>query len=79
MTEEDYRAAMIQRMDVLIPLLLDGMPAETESSNATRIERLTAIGLSQPAVAKVIGKPLDYVTATMSQRRQSAARRKKNG
>ena len=77
MKEDEYRVAVIERMDVLIRLLLDGSPPAEKLSTASKIERLTGIGLAPAAVAKMIGKPVNYVTATMAQKRRSASPRKK--
>lgn len=77
MNDEEFHDQVIERMNVLIQLLLDGSPTGEHVSTAARIERLLGLGLSPAAVAKVMGRSTNYVTATSSRKRQSTKRRKK--
>jgi hypothetical protein len=65
------------RMDLLITLMLDGYSRAGQVSTKSKIEGLLGLGRSVTEGATTIGKPLDYITATMSQKRQSAKRRNK--
>ena len=76
MNEETFRDQVIERMNVLIRLLLDGSAPAENISTRSKIDRLVGLGLPPAAVAKVIGKPVNYVTAAMTQKPQSKKRKK---
>jgi hypothetical protein len=52
-----------RRLDVLIYLQLD----QTFPSMTQKVEKLSQAGLSAAEIGRIIGKPNNYVTATLSQ------------
>lgn len=59
---------IVKRLNILIILSLDA--AQTDGcSMADKIVRLNNFGVSPTDIAKILGKPLNYVTATLSQRK----------
>lgn len=69
---------MIKRLDILIGLLLDQSSAETTLSMSDKIGKLADIGVPSADIARILGKPLNYVTASRSQRK-SRKKAKANG
>jgi len=61
-------AALRKRLDTIILLLLENSPRGVEST-VSKIERLMELGFTQPEVALMIGKKLNYVTAVISRKR----------
>ncbi len=57
---------VLLRLDVLIRLLLQSEPADDTPAISASIRRLEGLGLSPSEISRVIGKPLNYVTATLS-------------
>ena len=66
---------IIRRLDILIALQIETMGGPEAARPATKIQRLSELGLSASEVASVIGKPINYITATLS--RQKKLSRKK--
>ena len=67
-------ASVCRRLDALILIALESSPSGA-GSTTRKIEKLVELGFSQPEVAQIIGKKLNYVTAVLSQKK-GAARRK---
>jgi hypothetical protein len=65
MAKSDEMDWLRKRLDVIIQLLLETGPNGT-ASTTSKIERLLAMGFSQPEVAQVVGKKSNYVTAVVS-------------
>jgi hypothetical protein len=61
-----------KRLDAIILLLLESASGGAESTTA-KIQKLISLGFSQPEVAQVIGKRVNYVTAVLAGKRKSAA------
>ena len=61
---------MRKRLDVIILLLLE-TGSNPAVSTTRKIEKLLEFGLTQPEVAQVIGKKLNYVTAVISGKRRA--------
>ena len=61
-----------KRLDAMILLLLEASPSGA-ASTSRKIERLLELGFSQPEVAQVIGKKLNYVTAVIAGKKKSGA------
>src|SRR5579863_6760012 len=64
-----------KRLDMVIQLLLEISPGGA-GSTTKKIERLLALGFTQPEVAQVVGKKLNYVTAVVAGLKKSANTRK---
>jgi len=52
-----------RRLDVLIFLQLD----ERYPSMTQKVEKLSQAGLSAAEIGRIVGKPSNYITATLSQ------------
>lgn len=67
---------ILRRLDVLISIELE-KPVESKTVPlAGKIKRMAELGLSVSEIASVIGKPTNYVTATLSQQKKSAQKNK---
>jgi hypothetical protein len=75
MTAEHDFASICRRLDALILIALESGPSGA-GSTTRKIEKLVELGFSQPEIAQIIGKKLNYVTAVLSQKR-GAVRKKK--
>ncbi len=71
MTDEQYKKGVWRRLDVLISLQLDAVPAETKVSMASKVQRLTDMGLTPSEVGSVIGRPTNFVTAVLATRKKA--------
>jgi hypothetical protein len=78
MANEFDGIALRKRLDAMILLLLESSPRGAEST-VSKIERLLELGFTQPEVAQMIGKKLNYVTAVISTKKRSGARAKGAG
>lgn len=68
---------MIRRLDVLISIGLDGLGGPEGMRVADKISWLKERGLQAAEIADIVGKPLNYVTSTLSQRKKIKARKAK--
>lgn len=68
--ENDHRSSeeIIKRLNILIALNLDST-AKNGLSMADKISKLNDLGVSSADIARILGKPANYVTATLSQRK----------
>lgn len=60
--------SVVKRLNVMIALMLDQVKEDQATSMAAKIVKLAALGLAPSDIAEIVGKPLNYVTATLSQR-----------
>lgn len=70
---------IIKRLNILIALLLEQLSAETTLSMVDRIVKLAQLGVPPAEIARILAKPLNYVTASLSQRRSKKREAKANG
>ncbi len=70
---------MIKRLDILIGLLLEQSSPETTLSMSEKIGKLADIGVPPAEIARILRRPLNYVTASLSQRKSRKKRVKVNG
>ncbi len=72
---EDDNAVLnqiLRRLDILISLEFE-KPVESKSvSLAGKIKRMAELGLTVSEIASIVGKPGNYITATLSQQKKSA-------
>ena len=61
---------VIRRLDVLIALQIETLDGPEAARPTTKIQRLSKLGLSPSEVAGIVGKPTNYVTATLSQQKK---------
>lgn len=66
MDQDKFQEALLKRLDVLIALSLERPPTEKGATMASRVGRLSSYGLSPSEIASIVRKPLNYVTATLS-------------
>ena len=71
--------AIIKRLNVLIAILLEQSPTESTPSMTDKIVKLVEVGVPPADIAKILGKPLNYVTAVLSQRKSRKKKGKANG
>jgi len=67
MQEEGLLKEITRRLDILISLQLEALGGPDAARPAAKIRRLSKLGLSASEVASIMGKPTNYVTATLSQ------------
>jgi hypothetical protein len=74
--DEKFQDSILRRLDILIALQLD-VPANG-AATSNKIERLLSAGASAAEAAKIVGKPINYVTAVVatSKRRVGMVRRR---
>jgi hypothetical protein len=63
---------IIRRLDVLIALQMEASGGPEAASRATKIRRLSELGLSPSEVASIVGKPINYITATLAMEKKRA-------
>jgi hypothetical protein len=66
---------IIRRLDVLIALQIEILGGPKAALSSMKIRRLTELGLSSSEVAEIVGKSLNYVTATLSQQKKGMKRK----
>ena len=68
MDQETLLTNVVRRLDILIALQLEAAGGPEGQRPSAKIRRLSEVGLSPSEVAAVLGKPLNYVTATLSRK-----------
>ena len=66
---------VIRRLDVLIALQIEILGGPNAARSSMKIRRLSELGLSSSEVAEIVGKSLNYVTATLSQQKNGVKRK----
>jgi hypothetical protein len=69
MIENEIGREILQRLDIIICLFLDMPAADSATSVASKVHKLSSLGLSPSEIAKILGKPVNYVTAIKSTKR----------
>ena len=77
-SKSKFEEDIIKRLDILIALVLRGSSTEATVSMTDQIGKLADIGVPSADIARILGKPLNYVTASRSQRK-SRKKAKANG
>lgn len=77
--KDKFAEDMIKRLDILIGLFLDQSTAGTTLSMSEKIGKLADTGVPPTEIARILGKPLNYVTASLSQRKSRKRKVKVNG
>ena len=79
MTNSDENDWLKRRLDAIVLLLMDAH-SDAPLSHAARIEKLQGLGFRPSETAKIIGKDLSFVTATLAKKKKkSAPKAKKKG
>lgn len=78
MNDKQFQDAILRRFDILIALQLDNSSTES-TATSSKIDRLLTAGATPAETAKIIGKPVNYVTAVMAMKnkRSESTRKKK--
>jgi len=71
--DDNFRSDLLTRLDVLIALLLERAEPESKVTTAGKIVKLTELGIAPADVARILGKSINYVTATLAVRRRRKA------
>jgi hypothetical protein len=66
---------VVARLDILVALQLEILGGPEAARPANKIQRLSNLGLSPSEVAAIVRKPINYVTATLSQQKKRSKRR----
>nr|PZN48101.1 MAG: hypothetical protein DIU61_19240 [Bacteroidota bacterium] len=72
-TEYDF-SSVCRRLDALILIALELSP-NGPPNMAGKIRKLVELGFTQPEIAQIIGKKLNYVTATLSRKRNGSSKK----
>lgn len=59
---------IVKRLNILIAVSLDAA-GKNGLSMADKIAKLNDLGVSPADIARILGKPANYITATLSQRK----------
>lgn len=70
MQDEKLLGQIVRRLDILISLQLDTSLGSEAVPVSSKIQRLSDLGLAASEIASIIGKPSNYVTAILSQKRK---------
>ncbi|MBI2059207.1 MAG: hypothetical protein HYT87_05490 [Nitrospirae bacterium] len=65
--KDDILEGIARRLDLITALLLDQVDFDEIASAAQKIRRLLAMGASPSEIARIVGKPINFVTATIAQ------------
>lgn len=68
MRQDNTDQSVVKRLNVMIALMLDQVKEGQGTSMAAKIVKLAAFGLAPRDIAEIVGKPINYVTATLAQR-----------
>jgi len=77
MESEKRDEEIIKRLNILIGLTLD-RGIEDGLSMASKIAKLNDLGVSTADIARILGKPANYITAHLSQRKKVRKGKTKN-
>jgi len=61
-------ADLARRLDILISITAEGLSQTGGIKTATKIYRLADLGLSTSEISGIVGKSINYVSATLHQR-----------
>jgi hypothetical protein len=75
-TDDKFQSSILRRLDILIALQLD-KPGADGVATSGKIERLLSAGASPAEAAKIVGKPVNYVTAVLAMRSKRGHRSRK--
>ena len=70
MDEEKLLKQIVRRLDIIIALQTEGLAKDEVVIPAQKIKRLASVGLSPSEIATFIGKPTNYVTATLARKKK---------
>lgn len=77
--KSNIHEAIINRLNILICLVLEQSSLDAALSTSDKIGKLADLGVSTSDIARILGKRLNYVTATLSQRKSRKKKLKAHG
>ncbi len=77
MQNDELVRQIVRRLDILISLELERSPGGQTLPISGRIRRLAKLGLPASEIARIISKPVNYVTATLAQQKKATKKRAK--
>jgi len=77
MANNDVNKQILKRLDVLVMLTVENSMNQEPLPMSRKILRLLDLGLTQPEVAGIIGKPTKYVTATVAKEKKRKQQKSK--
>jgi len=69
MNENELQQEILRRLDIIICLMLDRPAPDKATSVSSMVHKLGGLGLSPSEIAKILGKPVNYITAVNATRR----------
>ncbi len=69
MEDVKLMAKIIRRLDILIVLELEKVGDSDGMCLADKIFRLSELGVTSAEISDIVGKPINYITATLSRRK----------
>lgn len=76
MDNETIFNQILRRLDILIILQLETLSRTESVPISSKILKLSEFGLSASEIANIIGKPINYVTAVISNKRKKRKKRR---
>ncbi len=76
MADNDINKQILKRLDVLVMLAVENSMNQEPLPMSRKIVRLLDLGITQSEVASIVGKKLQYVTATVTKEKQRKQRKK---
>lgn len=68
-TKSKGEEEIIKRLNILIAVVLDQSPSGASTSIADKIRKLSDLGVPPARIAEILNKPVNYVTASLAQRK----------
>ena len=78
-SKNKFEEEIIKRLDVLVALFLEQSSVKSTLSMTDKIGKLADFGVAPADIARILGKPLNYVTALLSQRKSRKKKVRANG
>lgn len=75
MQEDALLRKVIRRLDIMIALQIEALGGPEAARPAKKIQRLSELGVTASEIASVLGKPINYITATLSRQKKSSRRK----
>jgi hypothetical protein len=69
MEQNKFLKQIARRLEVLIALQLEASGGAEAARPVYKIRRLSSLGLGPPEIAAILGKPANYVRATLSRKK----------
>jgi hypothetical protein len=76
MEDAQFMKKIINRLNVLIVLELERAGGPDGVCLAEKISRLSELGLAPTEISDIAGKPINYITATLSRRKSKKTKGK---